>query len=62
MAPVTPQAKLDIPGVALVFVALSTLIFGLTSVQGARAVTGIAAPHGISNLLDALFPAGTTGD
>ena len=42
-APVTPDAKLDIPGVVLVFVALSTLIVGLTSVQGDNALVGMAA-------------------
>ena len=41
--PVTPQAKIDFPGVALVFVALGTLIVGLTSIQGSSAVTGMAA-------------------
>lgn len=37
---VSPNAKIDICGVALVFVALSTLIFGLTSVQGSNAHAG----------------------
>jgi len=32
--PVAPSAKLDIPGVMLVFLALGTLIFGLTTLQG----------------------------
>jgi DHA2 family metal-tetracycline-proton antiporter-like MFS transporter len=41
--PVTPTAKLDIPGVMLVFVALSTLIVGLTSVQGSNAMLGMIA-------------------
>ncbi|MDD1687373.1 MFS transporter [Methanoregula sp.] len=41
--PVSPAAKLDIPGVLLVFVALSTLIVGLTSVQGSNAMPGLIA-------------------
>lgn len=41
--PVSPGAKLDLPGVFLVFVALGTLIVGLTSVQGADAALGMAA-------------------
>ena len=43
MAPVAPNAKLDIPGVVLVFVALSTLIVGLTSVQSDNALAGMTA-------------------
>jgi EmrB/QacA subfamily drug resistance transporter len=34
MAPVAPKAKIDIPGVLLVFIALGSLIIGLTTVQG----------------------------
>jgi EmrB/QacA subfamily drug resistance transporter len=41
--PVSPKAKLDIPGVLLVFVALGSLIFGLTSIQGSNATLGIIA-------------------
>jgi EmrB/QacA subfamily drug resistance transporter len=41
--PVAPSATLDIPGVLLVFVALSTLIIGLTSVQGSNAMAGLVA-------------------
>ena len=41
--PVSPAAKLDIPGVLLVFIALSTLIVGLTSVQGSNAMAGMTA-------------------
>ncbi len=40
--PVTPDAKLDIPGVLLLFLALGTLVTGLTSAQGSRMLTGIA--------------------
>ena len=41
--PVSPAATIDYPGVTLVFVALSTLIYGLTSVQGPGALGGITA-------------------
>ncbi|MFA6333531.1 MAG: MFS transporter, partial [Methanoregula sp.] len=41
--PVAPAARLDIPGVLLIFVALSTLIVGLTSVQGSNALLGMIA-------------------
>jgi len=41
--PVAPQAKEDIPGVILIFVALGTLIIGLTSVQSENASIGIGA-------------------
>jgi len=41
--PVAPWAKLDLPGVFMVFVALGTLIVGLTSVQGSNALLGMAA-------------------
>jgi EmrB/QacA subfamily drug resistance transporter len=41
--PVSPKAKLDVPGVGLVFIALSTLIYGLTSLQGASPMGGILA-------------------
>jgi len=43
LAPVAPKAKLDIPGVLLVFIALGTLIVGLTTVQGSNAMMGGAA-------------------
>ena len=42
-APVAPTATLDIPGVLLVFIALGSLIIGLTSVQGSNAVLVMAA-------------------
>jgi EmrB/QacA subfamily drug resistance transporter len=42
-APVAPAAKLDIPGVLLVFIALSTLIVGLTSVQSNNSRLGMIA-------------------
>jgi len=42
-APTAPRAKLDIPGVLLVFVALGSLIIGLTSVQGNNATLGMIA-------------------
>ncbi len=38
--PVAPNSKLDIPGVLLVFVALSSLIYGLTTIQGATPIAG----------------------
>jgi EmrB/QacA subfamily drug resistance transporter len=38
--PIAPDAKLDVPGVLLVFVALATLIYGLTTMQGATPVAG----------------------
>jgi EmrB/QacA subfamily drug resistance transporter len=41
--PVTPKANLDVPGVALIFIALSTLIYGLTSLQGAAAMGAVLA-------------------
>jgi EmrB/QacA subfamily drug resistance transporter len=40
--PVAPEAKLDIPGVLLLFLALGSLIVGLTSAQGNQMFTGIA--------------------
>lgn len=43
LAPVSPKARLDAPGVALVFVALGALIFGLTTLQGASATTAVVA-------------------
>jgi MFS family permease len=42
-APVAPKAKIDIPGVLLVFIALGSLIVGLTSVQGNNQNLGVAA-------------------
>jgi drug resistance transporter, EmrB/QacA subfamily len=43
VAAVSPKARLDAPGVALIFVALGTLIFGLTTLQGSTAMTAVAA-------------------
>ncbi|TAJ44977.1 DHA2 family efflux MFS transporter permease subunit [Methanofollis fontis] len=43
LAPPAPDAKLDLPGVVLIFVALGTLIFGLTSLQGAAKTGAIIA-------------------
>jgi len=43
LAPVAPKARLDIPGVLLVFVALGTLIVGLTSIQGNYPALGTVA-------------------
>lgn len=43
LAPVAPKAKLDIPGVLLVFIALGTLIVGLTTVQGSNPLLGMIA-------------------
>jgi EmrB/QacA subfamily drug resistance transporter len=43
LAPVTPSAKMDNGGIVLVFVALGSLIFGLTTLQGTQPVMGIAA-------------------
>ena len=43
MAPVSPNARLDAPGVAVIFVALGSLIFGLTTLQGPAATTAYAA-------------------
>ena len=40
LAPVTPKAKIDIPGVLLVFIALGSLIIGLTTVQGTTPCSG----------------------
>ncbi len=40
--PVAPQAHLDMPGVILIFVALSSLIFGLTSVQEVMLLEGVS--------------------
>jgi len=42
-APVSPEAKVDIPGILLVFIALGSLIVGLTSVQGNNALPGMVA-------------------
>jgi EmrB/QacA subfamily drug resistance transporter len=38
--PVSPNATLDIPGVALLFAALGLLVIGLTSIQGNKAMAG----------------------
>ncbi|MDP3564856.1 MAG: DHA2 family efflux MFS transporter permease subunit, partial [Methanoregula sp.] len=43
LAPVTPKAKIDIPGVVLVFIALGSLIVGLTTVQGNNPQLGMIA-------------------
>jgi len=43
LAPVTPKAKMDVPGVVLLFVALGMLIVGLNTVQGSAAAVGVAA-------------------
>jgi EmrB/QacA subfamily drug resistance transporter len=43
LAAVSPKAQLDTPGVALIFVALGTLIFGLTTLHGSTAMTAVAA-------------------
>jgi EmrB/QacA subfamily drug resistance transporter len=48
--PVSPDAKLDIPGVLFVFVALASLIYGLTTIQGATPVAG-----GISLIVAFIF-------
>jgi len=42
-APVSPRAKLDIPGILLVFIALGSLIAGLTTIQGNHAMFGMIA-------------------
>jgi len=43
IAPVSPEARLDAQGVAIVFVALGTLIFGLTTLHGASSITAVVA-------------------
>ena len=43
LAPVSPSATMDHWGVVLVFVALGTLIFGLTTLQGTNPAMGLAA-------------------
>lgn len=43
LAPVAPKARLDIPGVLLVFIALGTLIVGLTTIQGDNTMPGMIA-------------------
>jgi len=43
MAPVAPKAKIDFPGVLLTFIALGSLIVGLTSIQGNYPTLGIVA-------------------
>lgn len=37
--PVSPKAKMDAPGVALIFIALGTLIFGLTTLRASTITT-----------------------
>jgi EmrB/QacA subfamily drug resistance transporter len=41
--PVAPNAKLDLPGIVLLFLALGSLVIGLTSIQGSNNFIGIAA-------------------
>lgn len=41
--PVAPKAKLDLPGVLILFLALGSLVVGLTSVQGSNTAQGIIA-------------------
>lgn len=43
MAPVAPKATIDYPGVLLIFVALGSLIVGLTSIQGNYPTLGMVA-------------------
>lgn len=43
LAPVSPKARLDAPGVAIVFIALGTLIFGLTTLHGSTVTTAVAS-------------------
>jgi EmrB/QacA subfamily drug resistance transporter len=50
MSPVSPGARIDFPGVALIFVALSSLIFGLTSIEGPASLYG-----GISLVISLVF-------
>ncbi|MBP1929756.1 EmrB/QacA subfamily drug resistance transporter [Methanolinea mesophila] len=40
-APVAPDSNLDIPGVVLIIIALSTLIYGLTTISGPGMFAGI---------------------
>lgn len=54
LPPVSPDAKLDIPGVVLIFAALGTLILGLTSLQSIGMTTG-AALLGASAVFWSLF-------
>ena len=42
-APVTPHSNLDLPGVVLIIIALSTLIFGLTTIAGSARNAGAVA-------------------
>ena len=42
-APVTPHSNLDLPGVVLIIIALSTLIYGLTTIAGSARFSGIVA-------------------
>ncbi len=41
--PVDPEARMDHTGIVFVFVALGTLIFGLTTLEGAAPLTGVMA-------------------
>ena len=60
-APVAPKAKLDIPGVLLVFVALGSLIVGLTIDPGKQLPARDGSSCSVGNLLDPLHRAGTPG-
>jgi EmrB/QacA subfamily drug resistance transporter len=42
-APATPNSDLDLPGVVLITIALSTLIFGLTTIAGSARSAGVVA-------------------
>ena len=54
LPPVSPDARLDIPGVVLIFAALATLIVGLTSLQSIGMTTG-AALLGASVVFSSIF-------
>jgi len=41
--PAAPDSRIDLPGVLLIFVALGSLIIGLTSIQGHAPITGAIA-------------------
>ena len=43
LAPATPSSRLDTPGVILIFIALSSLIFGLNNIQGPEMLKGAEA-------------------
>jgi EmrB/QacA subfamily drug resistance transporter len=50
MSPVSPDARIDFTGVALIFIALSSLIYGLTSIEGPASLYG-----GISLVISLVF-------